>query len=158
MKTIDRYRATVIAVLLSVALVLASHLIALDLFELVIEWLQRINTRDFHKLIFSFFLILVGFLIDLSANYRRQSHAATLQAQRLHVLKATMRTVHDIVNNFLNNLQLFRMEAEGALSVESQELFDTLIQDTSAKLKVSGDLEEIHEKQAATGSVIDYEG
>ena len=63
MKTIDRYRATVIAVLLSVALVLASHLIALDLFALVIEWLQRINTRDFHKLIFSFFLILVGFSI-----------------------------------------------------------------------------------------------
>ena len=37
---------------------------------------------------------------------------AERQADRLRTLKATMLTVHDIVNNALMNLQLFRFEAE----------------------------------------------
>ena len=45
-----------------------------------------------------------------------------------------MTSVQDLVNNFLNNLQLVRMDAEGRLPPESLELFDDLIQDTSAKI------------------------
>jgi len=41
-----------------------------------------------------------------------------IQRQRLRVFKATMTTVHDIVNNFLNSLQLIRLEAEGRLPAE----------------------------------------
>src|SRR5258705_2335557 len=36
-----------------------------------------------------------------------------IQLQRLRVFKATMRTVHDIVNTLLNSLQLVHLEAEG---------------------------------------------
>ena len=85
---------------------------------------------------------------------RRQ--AAEVEAQRLHVLKATMRTVHDIVNNFLNGLQLVTLAAGDALPPAAAELLDTLTQDTAAKLKALGDLESVPEKQMAAGVGIDY--
>ena len=72
---------------------------------------------------------------------------------KLSTLKATMSTVHDIVNNFLNNLQLFRMEAEesGAISTESLELFDSIIDEAASRLKELGDLEEIAERDLGDG-------
>ena len=82
-----------------------------------------------------------------------------VQAERLMVLRATMRTVNDIVNNFLNNLQLFRLEVEkkNALEPESLALMDSITQDTTSKLKKLGDLDSTPEKRVAVGTVIDYE-
>ncbi|NAX24854.1 hypothetical protein CAG64_05065 [Vibrio sp. V38_P2S17PM301] len=89
----------------------------------------------------------------------RNKHKLEVQEERVKVLRATMRTVHDIVNNFLNNLQLFQMEAreKNALSPESFVLMESIIEDTSIKLKKLGDLNSTPEIQMASGTGIDYE-
>ena len=79
---------------------------------------------------------------------------------RLRTLKATMSTVHDIVNNFLQNLQLFRMEAEksNAINEDYLRLFDSLIDETTNKLKTVGDLDEVVETETESGvTTIDYD-
>lgn len=89
----------------------------------------------------------------------RDKHNLKVQEERVKVLRATMRTVHDIVNNFLNNLYLFRHEAEEkeALEPESLILLESVIQDTADKLKKLGDLDSTPEKTMAGGVGIDYE-
>jgi len=83
-----------------------------------------------------------------------------VQKERLRVLRATMRTVNDIVNNFLQNMQLFKLETEekNALEPESLALMDSIIQETAAKLKKLGDLDSTPEMKMAGGIGIDYEG
>jgi PAS domain S-box-containing protein len=81
-----------------------------------------------------------------------------IQLQRLRVFKATMRTVHDIVNNLLNSLQLVHLEAEGELPAEMLTLVDRMIQEAAVKLKALGDLETIKEKEMVMGMGIDYPG
>ncbi len=82
-----------------------------------------------------------------------------VQEERLKVLRATMRTVQDIVNNYLNKLLLVKLEAEAknALKPETLELMDSIIQNTTAKLKKLGDLDSTPEKKMAAGICIDYE-
>lgn len=83
-----------------------------------------------------------------------------LQEERLRILRATMRTVQDIVGNFLNNLQIFQLEVEeeNTLKPESIKLMNTLILDTSERLNTLGNLETVQEKEMAGGKVgIDYE-
>lgn len=82
-----------------------------------------------------------------------------VKEERLKVLQATMRTVDDIVNNFTNNVQLFRLLAEkkNALDPEELALMDSIIQETATKLKKVGDLDATPEKPMAGGLVIDYE-
>ena len=72
---------------------------------------------------------------------------------RLRTLKVTMSTVHDIVNNFLQNLLLFRMEAEksNAISEDYLDLFDSLIDDTTNKLKSVGELDVVVETETGSG-------
>jgi two-component system, cell cycle sensor histidine kinase and response regulator CckA len=81
---------------------------------------------------------------------------AEIQRQRLRVFKATMTTVHDIVNNFLNSLQLIRLESEGRLPVELLTLFDGMIAQAAMELRTLGDLETINEKEMEIGTGIDY--
>ena len=79
---------------------------------------------------------------------------------RLLTLRATMSTVHDIVNNFLQNLQLFRLEAEksNAISEDYLRLFDSLIDETTTKLKTIGDLDEVVETEMQSGvTTLEYE-
>jgi hypothetical protein len=63
----------------------------------------------------------------------------------------TMRTVQDIVNNALNQLQLVRLEAEPHVSQDVLTVFDKTIQGTAAKLTELGDLETYVETQMGAG-------
>jgi PAS domain S-box-containing protein len=88
----------------------------------------------------------------------RKRADAEIQRQRLRVFRATMTTVHDIVNNLLNSLQFIRLESEGRLPPELLTLFDGMIQDASLKLAALGDLQTVNEKNMVIGVGIDYPG
>ena len=82
---------------------------------------------------------------------------ANVQGERLRILKATMRTVQDIVNNALMSLHMFRAEAEPNVSPQALELFDRIVRETAAQLKTLGDLEHVTETQMAMGPGIEYQ-
>jgi len=88
----------------------------------------------------------------------RRKLEAGLAAERLRVVQVTMRTVHDIVNNCLNQLQLLRLDAENKVPLESLKFFDQTIQETSAKLNAMGNLQEYAEMQTAIGTGLDTKG
>ena len=90
----------------------------------------------------------------MATNLRR--HHADVEAQRLRVFRATMTTVHDLVNNFLANMQLIRLEAEERLPQDTLDLFDRLIDDNAAELRLLGELEVVREKEMAVGTGIEY--
>ena len=68
-----------------------------------------------------------------------------------------MVTVQDIMGNFLNSIQLVRLESEARMSPQSIELFDRLIAETGAQLKALGQLEHLEIKPMAVGSGIKYD-
>jgi hypothetical protein len=82
-------------------------------------------------------------------------HALELQREQLRVVHVTMRTVHDIFNNCLNQLQLLRMDAEGRVPDESLELFDTAIRDAAVRLKALADMPAFVETPMAIGQGLD---
>jgi signal transduction protein with GAF and PtsI domain len=86
----------------------------------------------------------------------RVMHEALMQAERLRVVQVTMRTVQDVVNNCLNQLQLLRLSAEGHVPEESLELFDEAIHDAAAKLRAMADVKTFTEKQMAVGPGLDF--
>ena len=82
---------------------------------------------------------------------------ADVQRQRMRVFRATMTSVHDIVNNFLNSLQLVRLEAaDGRLSAEMLDTFDRLMTETAAHLKRLSEQQQLQEKELEVGLGIDY--
>jgi GAF domain-containing protein len=86
----------------------------------------------------------------------RLQHETQLQAERLRVVRLTMRTVQDIMNNCLNQLQLLRLHAEGHVPEESLTLFDGAIHTAASQLKALGDIEVFAEKQMEIGIGLDW--
>lgn len=86
----------------------------------------------------------------------RMMHEAQLQAERLRVVQVTMRTVQDVVNNCLNQLQMLRLSAEGHVPEESLVQFDNAIQDAAAKLRAMADVKAFTEKRMAAGPGLDF--
>ena len=85
----------------------------------------------------------------------RVMHEAELQEERLRVVQVTMRTVHDIVNNCLNQLLLLRVAAEGRVPDESVRVFDEAIRNAALQLRALSDMEEFAESPMAIGSGLD---
>lgn len=92
--------------------------------------------------------------------YLHSTKQIEVREEKMKVLKATMRTVQDITGNFLNSLNLFKLEIRksNTLAPESVARLDELISDTSQRLNKLGNLNEIREKKMAGDAVgIDYE-
>jgi PAS domain S-box-containing protein len=86
----------------------------------------------------------------------RVNAQTSIAEQRLRVLKATMRSVHDIVNNALNGIAAFRFEAESTLSTESLAQLDEMVADTAERLRLLSALESTPELTMDSGVGIDY--
>ena len=103
---------------------------------------------------------LLGVNMDISHRkaLEEQLRQASIRMEvaRLDVLKATMRTVQDIVSNALMSLYMFRTEVEALASDKALLLFDQTIADTAAKLKALGDLDRVVEIQMVMGTGIDF--
>jgi hypothetical protein len=102
--------------------------------------------------------LVVARQADYEREFRRElqrRHAVRLRAEQLRVVQVTMRSVEDIVNNCLNQLQLLRLEAEGLVPEESLTTFDQAVRDASAKLRALAELQAFAEKQMAIGMGLD---
>ena len=80
-----------------------------------------------------------------------------LQQERLRVVHLTIRTVQDIVNNCLNQMQLVRFEAEEHLAPATLAAFDEAVHGTAAKLTALGNLERFVERPMAIGTGLHWE-
>jgi hypothetical protein len=157
-----RFPFTAAAAVFAVIVVSAALIGDINLIELPIALMNRIEQHEVDDVVTALLLVIAALLTDSFRAARREKREAERQAEReaeqLRVVHVTMRTVQDIVNNCLNQLQVLRMAAEDLVPEESLGLFDKAIQETSAKLKALGDLEVFAEKPMAVGSSLDVSG
>lgn len=141
-------------------IVLAAGLFSnIDVFDLPSVVVPGIEPNEMGEIVVAFLLVLPALVVDhIIARQRAHeanAHETKLMAEQLRVLQVTVRTVQDIVNNNLNQLQLLRFEAEGHVSADTVALFDGALQDTAAQLKALGNMAVFAEKPMAVGLGLD---
>jgi hypothetical protein len=147
-----RFPLTSAAIAIAIISLTAALIGDINLIEVPFGLLDRIEQHEIDDIVTVVILVICAFVVDHVIVARRAQHEIGLQAERVRVVNVTMRTVQDIVNNCLNQLQLVRFEAEGHVSQEALAVFDASIHDTAAKLKALGDLETYSEKQMEMGA------
>jgi len=154
MHLLEEFRSTIVASVLAIAMVLTAALTNIDFLKLNIPLMSGIEKNEVDDLLVGFALLLIGLTFDLV--YRRKRRELELAAQKLQTLKSTMRTVQDIVNNFLNYLLLFEMDARGKLPSDSFELLDKQVRETYEKLNALANVDSVRETALGGGVGIDY--
>ena len=97
---------------------------------------------------------LLGVLIGRFTAKRHKRHET--EAVKLATLKATMRTVQLIVNNFLNHLLLVELEIKDHLRPHALDQLEQEMQVTFKELKALGDVASVEEVPFALGPLISY--
>ena len=149
-----RFPSTSVALALALIVLVAATIWRINVFELPGVNIIGIEQNEIGEIAIAFLLVIPAFFID-RAVARLRMHEAQLQAEQLRVLRVTMRTVQDIVNNNLNQLQLLRVQAKGHVPEETLTLFDETIHDTAVQLTALGNMEVIAEKPMASGPGLD---
>jgi K+-sensing histidine kinase KdpD len=97
-------------------------------------------------------IIAIGWMVQ---QQRDQKMETLFRAERLRVMHVTLRTVDDIVNNSLNQLQSLRVMAEGHVPDASIVSFDETMEQTVSRLRALGNMTSYAEKPMAIGIGLD---
>jgi hypothetical protein len=166
-------RFSVIAGCLAACLLSVAMFTGVEVVELRFLAAERFPSHLVDDLVVAFVLIIGGLSLDvvlgraqhrmvirehrLASAVREARYETEVREQRLRVLQATMQTAQDIVDNFLNNMQVLRSEAqEGDLSFASCVVFDELTQRAAADLRALGGFDLVSEKQLAVGVAFSF--
>jgi hypothetical protein len=153
---VRRFPYTFVALQLALLVLIMASVWDLSGFDLPGMASLGIDPTEMDAIVIVFLLVILGVVVDHAVT-RQRMHELQLQAGRIQVLHATMRTVQDIVSNGLMGLYQFRTEAEPTVSPQSLALFDTIIEEVATKLQAISALQNVRETQMAMGMGIEYQ-
>lgn len=103
-----RFRFTLIGLFLAFLVFIWVHSFKIELFELTVNMLAA-----FEYQIDEVIIPLLIFLVFAFADHRRRTtKAQQLEFEKNKIYNAMLHASHHILNNFLNQMQLYRMKAE----------------------------------------------
>src|SRR5262249_49360647 len=109
MRQLRLFPATTVAAILAALVVGAAVVGNIDIVPLSLKVIERIAPGELDEIALGILLIGAGLASDLAT--QRAHHRAEVEARRQRVFRATIRTVQDIVNNFLTQLKLVQFTA-----------------------------------------------
>ena len=133
MRVIRDIKYTVLGVALGGIAYFAILGLDLDLFERVTGFILANDALELDELSFLILPALAGVMADVF----RRAHAQRIETQKLKTFRETMREVHHIMNNFLNQIQYIRLliEENDSLPPENLRLMDQIINEAAVKLR-----------------------
>lgn len=130
-----RFPLTTTAFVIAVLVVGAGFIWNINVIDVPLDFLARIERSEIDEIITLLLLIGAGMLGDRAIEARRT--IARMESERLRAIEATMRLVRNIVDEFLTQLQLLRTE----LRTDSQKygqmeanMFEQAVEELSSKL------------------------
>ncbi len=144
----NNYKLTLIGLFLSVSLYLTSIIFDLDLFEKLVILLAKLEKYEFDELIIPLVLFFVFLFIDT----KRCSKKASIENIKLNIYKAMLSSSHHILNNFIYQMNIFKITAEETpgFDVKILAFYEEIIDDTRHQINSLSNLTIINENTIRT--------
>lgn len=126
-----KYRLTFIGLGAALVTFLGAWIFQFDLTERVVLFLQSLyiyEHLEIDELLLPLLILGIFALLDL----RRRRRLQQFEQEKMQLYRSMLASTHHILNNFLNQLQMFRLTAEDTPGFPADELllFDQIIKDT----------------------------
>ncbi|NPA24874.1 MAG: hypothetical protein GXO34_03495 [Deltaproteobacteria bacterium] len=139
-----QYRLTWIGLGISILVGVLSYLIDLDPFDRLVDFFASVEKYELDEI----FIGVVIFLAFLAADLLIQQRKEKVEREKSRIYRAMITSSHHILNNFLNQMQLFKMTAESTPGFDPEvlELYNRIIDDASQQIDALSSLTEISEE------------
>jgi hypothetical protein len=138
------YKLTFVGIVISLTLWSITALFDLDLFAQVVEFLESFEAFEVDEFIIPTMILFLFLSLNVSRLHRKQG----VRVGSLKIYKAMLTSTHHILNNFLNQMQLFKMTAESTEGFPEDvlELYDEIMDDALAQIHQLSNITSIDEK------------
>jgi hypothetical protein len=143
-KKMKKYKLTLIGLVLSSIVFIITYSLNLDLFEIMIEKLKALEKFEIDEIIIPIFIFSIFAFFDQTRRQKSQE----VEYEKIKIYKAMLLSTHHILNNFLNQVQLFKMTAERTPGFDPEvlSLYNTVIENASTQIEALGNITNIDEK------------
>jgi hypothetical protein len=151
------FKYSLVGLVFALTFYFISLFVDLDLFEAMINWLEKVDHIEIDEFLVSLFFLTMGFAIDII----RHQRVLKSNRDKVATLRATMRTVDDIVGNAHQSLSYFAHIAsqQGAFNGQESQKFQEIIDATQKQLDELRRLDKVVEKEIIPGiSMLDTKG
>jgi len=138
-----KYKFTLAGLAVAFVVYFITIIFNVDLFETVIKFLDTFEKYEVDEFIIPRSLLSIFALIDLFRRQRLQK----IEIEKTKIYKAMLSSTHHILNNFLNQMQLFRITAEDTPGFDPKvlSLYEVVIKDASTQIEALGGITSIDE-------------
>ena len=139
-----KYKLTLIGLVISAVVLLGALSFDVDLFEIIVSVLMEFDKFEVDEFILPISILGIFTFFDLIR--RQREHRVEIEKNKIY--KAMMYSNHHILNNFLNQVQLFKMTAEETPGFDPEvlSLYDQTIKDASSQIEALGSIISIDEE------------
>lgn len=138
---------TIIFAALGILFVSISDISSYNLAGIFIKIILKINLFKFTSIILFLIIAAIGVLVDIHKNELRNKYIMTLEKNSYATFKATMESINDTMSNFIQSVQLYRIETEGKTDPEKEKELDEMIKSVIYKIRDQSLMEEIVKEQ-----------
>lgn len=138
-----RFKYTFIGLIISLGVLLVNLYFNLDLFDRYTSFLASGSPYNVDEIILSATILLFFIIFDVLRRVRKE----TLENEKLKIYKAMMYSHNHIINNFLNQVLLFKMTAEETPGFDPLMLkqYDEIVNETLKMIDSVGSITDISE-------------
>ncbi len=133
--------------LVSVIFLIISIVFDMDLFERLLVALEDLEKYEIDEL-FIPLMIFFGFAF---ADVIKQAKLRRVELEKTKIHRAMLSSTHHVLNNFLNQMQLFKMTADDTPGFDPNvlSLYNQIIAEASGQIESLGSLSDINETTIA---------
>lgn len=141
---IKKYSLTLIGFVISIAILLFSITSDLDLFEKFVNYLSIMENYEVDEFIIPFFIFCLFAFFDL----RKRQKEYKIEHEKLLIYKAMLSSSHHVLNNFLNQMQLFKITAEETPDFDPDilKLYSVILKKASEQIDSMSNITNIDEE------------
>ncbi len=139
----NKYKLTLVGLVLSLFIYFSTILLELDLFEQFMALLMSLEQFEFDEIIIPFLIFVVFLFVDTLKNTKK----VQMENAKLNIYKAMLSSSHHILNNFIYQMDIFKLTAEDTPGFDVKVLayYEDIISNASDQINSLSNLSTIDE-------------
>ncbi len=140
---ITKYKITLWGFAVSLISLLCILVFEVDAFEALANFLWLFEDFELDEIIIPLFVFSIFLIVNLVKNQKEHE----LEAEKIKIYKAMLTSSQHVINNLLNEIQLFKIEAEATPEFPSEtlSLFNEVTEEASQQIKALSSIENVDE-------------
>lgn len=138
------YKLTIVGAAVALLIYLGSAAFQLELFELLIEFLDELEHLEVDELIIPL-VIFVGFMV---ADSRRRNKANRINREKMKIYQAMVQSTHHVLNNLLNQMLFVKMKAEDTPGFDPEviNIYEEIVDEAQSQIHALSNVASVSEE------------